>query len=69
MSVIMKADGKLATREQVPVTSLLEVISRAASDPTVDIEKMERLMAMHERITARDAEQNERLHQFEVRRS
>jgi hypothetical protein len=56
MSVIVKADGKLATREHVPVTSLLEVISRAASDPTVDIEKMERLMAMHERITARDAE-------------
>ena len=56
MSVIVKADGKLATREQGPVTSLLEVISRAAADPSVDIEKMERLMAMHERITARDAE-------------
>jgi hypothetical protein len=56
MSVIVKADGKLATRDNAPVTSLLEVISRAAADPSVDIEKMERLMAMHERITARDAE-------------
>jgi hypothetical protein len=36
--------------------ALLEIISRAASDPTVDVEKMERLMAMHERITARQAE-------------
>lgn len=56
MSVIVKQDGTLATRDQAPVASLLEVISRAASDPSVDIEKMERLMAMHERITARQAE-------------
>jgi hypothetical protein len=32
------------------------VIERAASNPAVDIEKMERLMQMHERIVARDAE-------------
>lgn len=37
-------------------TSLLQIISRAASDPTVDVDKMERLMAMHERIVARQAE-------------
>lgn len=36
--------------------SLLQVISAAASNPQVDIEKMERLMAMHERMTARTAE-------------
>jgi hypothetical protein len=36
--------------------SLLEVIQRAASDPNVDIDKMERLMGMHERMVARDAE-------------
>lgn len=36
--------------------SLLQVIARAAADPTVDIEKMERLMAMHERLIAREAE-------------
>ena len=31
-------------------TTLLEVISRAASDPSVDIDKLERLMQMHERM-------------------
>ncbi len=36
--------------------SLLQVIERAARDSSVDIDKMERLMAMHERMVARDAE-------------
>jgi hypothetical protein len=35
--------------------ALIAVISRAASDPNVDIDKMERLMAMHERMTERNA--------------
>lgn len=35
--------------------ALLQVISRAASDPSVDIDKMERLMQMHERLTERNA--------------
>lgn len=35
--------------------SLLEVISRAASDPNVDIDKMERLIAMQERVQDRQA--------------
>ena len=35
--------------------TLLAVISRAASDPNVDIGKMERLMAMHERMLAQQA--------------
>lgn len=37
-------------------TSLLAVISRAAADPSCDIEKMERLMAMHERMQDKAAE-------------
>lgn len=37
-------------------TGLLEVIARAARDPSVDIDKMERLIAMQERVQARDAE-------------
>ncbi|HVZ60661.1 MAG TPA: ERF family protein [Terriglobales bacterium] len=37
-------------------TSLLEVISRAASDPNTDVEKLERLMMMMERVEARNAE-------------
>lgn len=35
--------------------ALLQVIERAARDPNVDVDKMERLMAMHERIMARQA--------------
>src|SRR6185369_1578137 len=40
----------------MPAVSLLEVISRAASDPNVDAEKMEKLWHLHERISARQAE-------------
>ena len=36
--------------------SILAVISRAAADPTCNIEKMERLLAMHERMQAKTAE-------------
>lgn len=35
--------------------SLMAIISRAASDPSIDINKLERLMQMHEQITARAA--------------
>lgn len=47
-----------ATVEQHPASdsaALIAVISRAASDPNVDIDKMERLMQMHERMTDRAA--------------
>lgn len=37
-------------------TSIMAVISRAATDPACDIDKLERLMAMHERMQARDAQ-------------
>lgn len=37
--------------------SVLAIISRAANDPNTDIEKLERLMALYERISARGAEQ------------
>jgi hypothetical protein len=36
--------------------SVLDIISRAARDPSIDIEKLERLIAMQERVQARDAE-------------
>jgi len=36
--------------------ALLSVIERAATNPEVDVDKMERLMAMHERVLARQAE-------------
>lgn len=44
MNQIVKAD-----------TPVMDLISRAATDPNVDIDKMERLLAMQERILARDA--------------
>lgn len=37
--------------------TILQVIQRAAADPSCDIEKMERLMQMHERFQERQAEQ------------
>jgi hypothetical protein len=48
-------------RDQAPVpvneaATILSVIQRAAADPQCDIEKMERLMAMHERMQAKTAE-------------
>lgn len=36
--------------------ALMQAVARAASDPNVDVEKMERLFAMHERMEARQAE-------------
>ena len=36
--------------------TIMQVVLRAASDPQCDIEKMERLMAMHERMQAKTAE-------------
>lgn len=36
--------------------AIFQIISRAASDPSVDIDKMERLIAMQERMQAKDAQ-------------
>lgn len=43
----------LAVKEES--NSILQVIARAAADPTVDIEKMERLLQMQERFMAQQA--------------
>lgn len=37
-------------------TSIVQVIERAASNPSVDVEKMERLLAMHERLLTQQNE-------------
>jgi hypothetical protein len=42
---------------QNEAASLFSVIERAARDQSVDIDKLERLMSMHERMIARQAEQ------------
>lgn len=49
---------KLAKQNIIdPSTSMLQVIERAAMSPDVDIDKMERLLQMKERIDAKAAEQ------------
>lgn len=50
---------QITTMHEAPVVSqsagLIAVIERAATNPDVDIDKMERLLQMHERIVERDA--------------
>lgn len=51
----------VVTTEHVPeptssANALIQVIERAASNPNIDVEKMERLLAMQERILDRNAE-------------
>lgn len=51
-----KATQVVAVEQQAEASNVLQVISRAAADPNVDIEKLERLLAMQERIVAKHAE-------------
>jgi hypothetical protein len=54
MSNIAKSDaGNIVTVQDS--TSLISAISRAAENPAVDIEKMERLFSMHEKMQATQA--------------
>jgi hypothetical protein len=51
-----------AERANVPVVQdlgggILNVIARAAADPNTDVDKLERLLAMQERVLEREAEQ------------
>jgi hypothetical protein len=52
--------SKANDRKEVATVSdagtLMQVIERAARDPSVDIERMERLLQMHERLVAKQAE-------------
>lgn len=52
--------SRVTDRKEIAITSdstaLISVIERAARDPNIDIDKMERLLAMQERIFARTAE-------------
>lgn len=59
----MNAVTKIEPKEQpIAVVSessaILAVIQRAATDPAVDVTKMERLMQMHDRIMERQAERD-----------
>lgn len=51
--IATKQEHQLANTQERD--ALLQVIERAATNPQVDMDKMERLLAMHERILARDA--------------
>lgn len=58
-SVAHERNGGAAAERQLAVTgesaALISMIERAARDPNVDIDKMERLFQMHERIEQRRA--------------
>lgn len=48
--------NQLATTEQPQAVALIEAIARAASDPTIDVTKMQQLYDMHERMKAKQDE-------------
>jgi hypothetical protein len=54
--IVQAETSEVATRNVSDTAPILEIISRAASDPSVDIEKMERLMLMHERLVDKQNE-------------
>lgn len=56
MSNVVKIEQEQATAVQSEVGAVVSMIERAARDPAVDIDKMERLMQMRERILDRDAQ-------------
>lgn len=56
MNAESKAVGQVVTLPTNDANAVLQVIERAARDQTVDVDKLERLMAMRERLVARDAE-------------
>ena len=54
MSAVAKTtEGAVVTADG---STILEMIGRMAIDPALDIEKLDRLIAMQERLAARDAE-------------
>ena len=50
-------EAEVVTLAPTDSASLMSVISKAASDPAMDVDKLERLMGLYERLTARQAEQ------------
>lgn len=52
----LQAAQEAATPATNDPGTIMQVISRAASDPSTDVDKLERLMGMYERLEARKAE-------------
>jgi hypothetical protein len=57
MNAVTKIEAQAIAPMRTESATLTQAIIAAANDPAVNIEKMERLLSMHERISARDAEQ------------
>ena len=53
---LIERDKQALSIPQSEAVSFIQMIERAARDPAVDIDKMERLMQMHERLLERKAE-------------
>lgn len=43
--------------QQIAPANMIDIIAKAAADPNIDVDKMDRLLSMHERISAKQAEQ------------
>lgn len=56
-AIAPRESGTAITERADSPVNMMEVISRAAADPNTDVDKLERLMAMAERIKAKEAEQ------------
>lgn len=55
-SELIKVDGDNGSQSEHGSSAVLQVIQRAASDPTCDVDKLERLLAMKERMDAKNAQ-------------
>lgn len=56
MSVALQLPASMPIPQIPPTQSLIHVLSRAMSDPSVDVEKVERYAALYERAIAREDE-------------
>lgn len=58
-AVVEQRMGTLVeTSRATDQSRLIEIIAQVAQDPRADLDRMERLMAMHERMSAKQAEQD-----------
>lgn len=57
LAVTSPAPSPVPVPHSSPDDAILALIERAARDPSVDIDKMERLFGMHERMKAKQAEE------------
>ena len=56
MNMTVKKDEPMQIIPVNETAAIMSMVARAASDPACDMDKMERLMQMHERMQARQAE-------------